>query len=68
MQFDGIYHDRVNIILKIEDVRLLADLCNDLSEDMREWSPIHRETLGAALETAELFMQLIGKVSDDQSG
>jgi hypothetical protein len=59
MQFDGIYHDRVNVILKAEDLRLLADLCNDLPENAREFNPAHREALGAALETAELAMRLL---------
>lgn len=59
MQFDGIYHDKVIVCLSIEDIRLLADLCNDLSEDVREFSPAHRETLGAALETADLAMRLL---------
>jgi len=59
MQIDGIYRDKLIVCLNVADIKLLADLCNDLSEDMREWNPAHLETLGAALETAELAMQWI---------
>jgi hypothetical protein len=59
VQIDGIYHDHVIVCLSPEDIRLLADLCNDLAEDAREFNSAHRETMGAALETAEMFMHYL---------
>lgn len=57
MKIDSFDRGAVYAILTRADLRLLADLCNDLPvTDLREYSLAHRETLGGLLETVEIAM------------